>query len=61
MFYVEIVKTATGEVVKRMGPCSERIANAAENGANINLDHDEFFTRIVPKSDSKENQTCQTT
>lgn len=47
MFYVEIVRTLTGEVVERMGPMSERTAERVENGALINLNHDEYFTRIV--------------
>ena len=45
--YVEIVKTDTGEVVKRMGPMSERKAERVESGANINLNHDGYYTRIV--------------
>jgi hypothetical protein len=47
MFYVEIVKKATGEVVQRMGPMLERKADRVESGASINLNHDEYFTRIV--------------
>jgi hypothetical protein len=47
MLYVEIVNTKTGEVVKRMGPMSERSADRVEDGANINLNHAEYFTRIV--------------
>lgn len=47
MFYVEIVKASSGEVVKRMGPMSERQADKVESGASINLNHKEYFTRIV--------------
>jgi len=45
--FVEIVRTKGEEVVKRMGPLSERMAIKVEEGANINLNHDEYFTRIV--------------
>lgn len=45
-YYVEIVDTETDEVVKRMGPMSERRAEQVEDGANINLDHERFHTRI---------------
>jgi hypothetical protein len=47
MFYVEIVKTSSGEVVERMGPMSERKADKVESGASINLNHEKYFTRIV--------------
>ena len=47
MFYVEIVALVSGEVVKRMGPMSERKADKIESGASINLNHEEYFTRIV--------------
>ena len=47
MLYVEIVNTKTGEVVKRMGPINERAADRVESGAMINLNHAEYFTRIV--------------
>jgi len=47
MLYVEIVNTATGEVVKRMGPMNERSADRVEARALINLNHAEYHTRIV--------------
>ena len=47
MFYVEIVKASSGEVVTGMGPMSERKADKVEAGAAINLNHEEYFTRIV--------------
>ncbi len=46
-FWVEIVKLEGAEVVKRMGPMSERRAEKVENGALINLNHDAYFTRTV--------------
>lgn len=51
VFYVEIVKSSSGEVVKRMGPMSERKAEKVEIGASINLNHEEFFTRIALVAD----------
>jgi hypothetical protein len=47
MFYVEIVEFSSGNVVERMGPMSERKADKVEYGASINLNHKEYFTRIV--------------
>tara|TARA_R110000868_G_scaffold297468_4_gene557798 strand:+ start:2046 stop:2216 length:171 start_codon:yes stop_codon:yes gene_type:complete len=54
-YYVEIVKFDTDEVVKRMGPFSERRADRVQDGANINLDHDNYFTRVVME-DQNEHQ-----
>jgi hypothetical protein len=49
--FVEIVKYADGdaeeEVVKRMGPSSQHRAEKIERGADINLDHENYFTRVV--------------
>ena len=54
--YVEIVEShafGTGykekpeTVVNRMGPMSQRKAERVERGAQINMNHDKFFTRIV--------------
>ena len=47
MFFVEIVEASSGDVVKRIGPVSERQAEKIEDGASINLDHEQYFTRIV--------------
>lgn len=46
--YVEIVSYETSEVVERMGPMEGRQAVRCANGIDINLNHDEFFTRVVP-------------
>jgi len=46
-FFVEIVNYETDEVVKRMGPMDERKADKVDSGANINLNHNEYFTRII--------------
>lgn len=47
MYYVEIVSRGAEEVVKRLGPMPRRRAERVKRGASINLDHDNFFTRIV--------------
>ena len=47
MFYLEIVNSKSGEVVKRMGPMSQRKAEKTENGVMINLNHDEYYARLV--------------
>ena len=46
--FVEIVKYEGGEVVKKLGPfSSERVAIRADSGANYNLNHEEYYTKIV--------------
>ena len=50
-YFVEIVSYETGEVVKRMGGGSERRAERIEDGANINLNHEEYYTRIVEEAE----------
>lgn len=48
---VEVAKEETGgpeKVIKRMGPIlRERDAERIMRGADINLNHERFFTRIV--------------
>ena len=50
-YFVEIVKHETDEVVKRMGPMDERRADKIDSGANINLNHDDYYTRIIKKEE----------
>lgn len=46
--FVEVVESATEVVVKRLGPYSnENEAEKADRGANINLNHERFFTRTT--------------
>jgi len=46
--FVEIVKYGDPEeVVKRVGPMSERKAEKVDSGININLNYEQFFTRII--------------
>lgn len=46
-YYVEIVERDTEEVVKRMGPMGQRKADKVKGGAEINLNHAEFFVRVT--------------
>jgi hypothetical protein len=48
-FYVHIIETATDKVIKEMGPLPKGRAERVEDGANINLNHAEYHTRIVEK------------
>ena len=50
-YFVEIVNYETGEVVKRMDGGTERRAEKIDRGANINLDHENYFTRIVEEKE----------
>ena len=52
-YFVEIVKWEDGEVVKRMGPMSERSAERVDGGANMNLNHTDYYTRIVEEEAAK--------
>jgi hypothetical protein len=45
--YVGIVERDTGDVVKRIENSSHRRAEKVESGLEINLNHDEFYTRTV--------------
>lgn len=46
-YFVEIVETATDKVEERLGPHSKRTAERIESGAEINLDHERFYVRVV--------------
>ena len=46
-YFVEIVRFKDGEVVNRMGPMSKRNAHKVDWGANMNLNLEDYFTRIV--------------
>ena len=48
-YYVEILSN-TGEVVNRMGPHSESMADKVEMGVLRNLNTDEYFTRVVEEN-----------
>ena len=50
-WYVEIVERSTDfapeRIEKRMGPKPHRLAEKLARGAEINLDHDRFYVRVV--------------
>lgn len=46
-WYVDVVRAATGEIEKSLGPYgSERTAERAEDGLNRNIDHERYYTDI---------------
>lgn len=53
-YKIEIVEYASDVVIKTMTASNERTANRTEDGLNINLDHEKYYTRIVhPQEQSK--------
>ncbi len=48
-YYVQIVGYDEEEPVKEMGPMTESAAEKAAMGANINLDHENYFTLVARK------------
>ena len=54
-YFVEVRKIATDEVIKRMGPHSERSAERIERGVSVNLNHEEFYTEIVSNDDDSDD------
>ena len=50
--FVEVVKYGNPEtVVKRLGPMPEYKANKVDGGLNINLNHEDYYTRIVKEEE----------
>ena len=47
MFYVEVYRKSDGQIEKRSGPMTERKAEKIEAGMMINLNHEQYETRIV--------------
>lgn len=45
--YVEIVAREGEKVEQRLGPMAESAAERTKRGAEINLNHDDYFVRIV--------------
>ena len=48
-FYVKVKNITTNEVVKELGPMSERKADKVADGIEINMS-DDFYTEIVKRS-----------
>lgn len=46
-YYVEVRNLQTEEVIKRLGPMSERKAERVERGMLINMNHEDYYTQIT--------------
>jgi hypothetical protein len=46
-WFVEIVEYGTNAVIERIDCKSENGAERTDDGVNINLNHEKFFTRVV--------------
>ena len=53
-YYVEVRRFGTEEVIKRMGPQGEHAAERLERSLSNNLNHEEYYTFLVPEDDSDE-------
>ena len=47
-YKIKVIKADTGEVVMTLETVTERAADRAERGLNINLDHSDYYTVIEP-------------
>jgi len=55
-FFVEIVKFENMEVVKRIDcGTQERKADIVDAGANRNLNHEKYFTRVVSDEENEKD------
>ena len=46
-YELQVISFENGEVIKRI-PCNgKRMADKADAGMNINLNHDEYYTDVV--------------
>lgn len=49
-FYVQIIEYASGEVEKELGPYNtERMADKACDGVDVNLNHGAYYSQVVEK------------
>ena len=46
-YFIDIIRYETDEVVKRLEAPDERTADHIEDGININLDHERFYTLMT--------------
>jgi hypothetical protein len=51
-YYIEVVSYADDAVSKRLGPANWRRAEKIESGLEINLNHDLYYTRVIPVSEA---------
>lgn len=50
-YLVKIVNRDTLEVVESLGPMPRSTALRVERGVNINLNHDDYFTKVLGDTD----------
>jgi hypothetical protein len=50
-FYVVVIRYKNNKIAGKMGPMSELKARRVESGANINLNHEEFYTLVLKESE----------
>lgn len=50
-YLVKVVNRDTLEVVESLGPMPHSSAVRVERGVNINLNHDDYFTKILEDTD----------
>ena len=51
-WYVDVIKYDGDQRVKRLGPYStERMADKADRGVSINLNHDEYWTKVYEQGE----------
>lgn len=48
------VRNFDGETVKRLGPMNPHKAEKVERGLLINMNHDAFYTDVIPANGSEE-------
>lgn len=53
-YFVQVIQYRDFEIEKQLGPMSLAKAEKVDDGININLNHDNFFTKIVRKGDNDE-------
>jgi hypothetical protein len=49
---IKVIDAESGEVVKTMETATERAANRIDDGLNINLNHERFYTLIEPPQEA---------
>lgn len=57
---VEIVSRATEQAVKVMRYDNKRLAEKAESGVQINLDHERYFTRVIEEDVEEQRESNAT-
>lgn len=54
LYYVNVCENDDHAILHRLGPKPLRAAERIESGLNRNLDHDQFYTEIVPAETERE-------